>query len=116
MRGRDGADRRCASAESDGGTGSSLSLSADARELVHHRREEARLAVAEPHEAVAAHCETEEHEAAEGVPGKLRPFIVRRSRDDTLGVSEAASQLGVSRTTFYDWVDRKPSRAGGDKA
>ena len=82
-------------------------LSRGAREFVRHRPRDARLAVAAALEAAAAHCEAEERRTAEGVPEKLRPFIVRHAGEDILGVSEAAAQLEVSRTTVYDWVDRK---------
>ena len=44
----------------------------------------------------------------EEVPERLQPFFVRRARaDDLVGVSEAAAQLEVSRTTVYDWAARK---------
>ena len=47
-------------------------------------------------------------DATAKVPEGLRPFIVRRGgAEDILGVSEAAKRLEVSRTTVYDWVDRK---------
>ena len=43
-----------------------------------------------------------------GVPEKPRPFVVRRYRgDDTIGVSEAAARLKVSRTTVHDRVAEK---------
>ena len=43
-----------------------------------------------------------------GVPEKPRPFVVRRYRgDDTVGVSEAAARLRVSRTTVHDGVAEK---------
>jgi excisionase family DNA binding protein len=60
-------------------------------------------------EAVAAQQETEDPDAGDQVPEGLRPFLVRRGGgdDDILGVSEAAKRLEVSRTTVYDWVDRK---------
>ena len=42
------------------------------------------------------------------VPDGLLPFVVRRGgAEDILGVSEAAKRLEISRTTVYDWVDRK---------
>ena len=44
----------------------------------------------------------------EEVPEDLRHFFVRRARtDDLIGVSEAAARLGISRTTVYDWVERR---------
>ena len=42
------------------------------------------------------------------VPEDLEPFIVQRlPGSDTIGVSETASCLKVSRTTVYDWVEKK---------
>ena len=42
----------------------------------------------------------------EGVPARLRRFVVGRDGEELIGVSEAASRLGVSRTTVYDWAAR----------
>ncbi len=81
-------------------------LSNSARTFVRDHPREARLAVAAALEAVAAQQETED--AGDQVPEGLRPFLVRRGAgEDILGVSEAAKRLEVSRTTVYDWVDRK---------
>ena len=82
-------------------------LSRSAREFVRHRPREARLAVAVALEAAAAQCEAEERGPRADVPEGLRPFIVRRAGNDILGASEAAARLEVSRTTVYDWVDRR---------
>ena len=82
-------------------------LSNSARTFVRDHPREARLAVAAALEAVAAQCETEDADAGAQVPERLRPFLVRRGGEDILGVSEAAKRLEVSRTTIYDWVDRK---------
>ena len=42
------------------------------------------------------------------MPERLRPFIVPRTGGEVmLGVSEAAARLRVSRTTVYQWVERK---------
>ena len=83
-------------------------LSSNARAFVRHHPREARLAVAVALEAAAAQRETEDADAAAEVPEGLRPFVVRRGGGgDILGVSEAAKQLEISRTTVYDWVDRK---------
>ncbi|MXY39805.1 MAG: helix-turn-helix domain-containing protein [Rhodospirillaceae bacterium] len=83
-------------------------LSSNARAFVRHHPREARLAVAVALEAAAAQLGTEDADAAAEVPEGLRPFVVRRSGgEDILGVSEAAKRLKVSRTTVYDWVDRK---------
>ena len=83
-------------------------LSRGAREFVRHRPREARLAVAIALETAAAQREAEDAAGALEAPERLRPFIVRRTDgEDILGVSEAAARLQVSRTTVYDWVDRK---------
>ena len=42
----------------------------------------------------------------EDVPVQLRRFVVDRDGEELIGVSEAASRLGVSRTTVYDWAAR----------
>ena len=82
-------------------------LSQSAREFVLQRPREARLAVVVALETAAVQCETEDSSTA-GVPEQLRRFVVRRYQgDDTIGVSEAAARLNVSRTTVYDWVDKK---------
>ena len=83
-------------------------LSNCARTFVRDHPREARLAVAAALEAVAAQCGTEDADAGAQVPEGLRPFLVRRGGgEDILGVSEAAKRLKVSRTTVYDWVDRR---------
>ena len=81
-------------------------LSSSARAFVRDHPRDARLAVAL--EAATAQCEWEYADAATEVPEALRPFVVRRGdAEDILGVSEAAKRLEISRTTVYDWVDRK---------
>ena len=73
----------------------------------HHPRE-ARLAVTVALETAAAQCEAEERGVGSEVPERLRPFIVpQRGGEDILGVSEAAARLKVSRTTVYEWVEKK---------
>ena len=83
-------------------------LSSSARDFVRDHPREARLAVAVALETAAARCEAEESGAVVNVPEKLRPFIVRRTGGEyILGVSEAAARLEVSRTTVYDWVEKR---------
>ena len=83
-------------------------LSSTARDFVRDHPREARLAVAVALETAAARCEAEESGAVVNVPEKLRPFIVRRTGGEhILGVSEAAARLEVSRTTVYDWVEKR---------
>ena len=44
----------------------------------------------------------------DAVPEPLKPFVVRRAQSDELiGVLDAAIRLKVSRTTVYDWVERR---------
>jgi len=77
-------------------------LTSDARRFVRRYPREARVAVAAALEAVAAQRHFED---VEDVPERLRPFVVRASADGrTLGVSEAAERLEVSRTTVYEWA------------
>ena len=103
-------------AKSDGSTRAAMGflvegfpgLSSTARHFVRDHPREAHLAVAVALETAAAQCEAEEGSAVVDVPKRLRPFVVRRSGgEDILGVSEAAVRLDVSRTTVYDWVDRR---------
>lgn len=83
-------------------------LSSSVRTFVREHPREARRAVAVALEVVAAQYETEDADAGAEVPKGLRPFLVQRgSGRDILSVSEAAKRLEVSRTTVYDWVDRK---------
>ena len=81
-------------------------LSSGAREFIREHPEEARVAVAVALETAAAQSEGERTGSAEGVPERLRPFVVDRDVEDLIGVTEAASRLGVSRTTVYDWAAR----------
>ncbi len=77
-------------------------LSGTARNFVRRHPREARVAVAAALEAVAAQLEVAD---VADVPEQLRPFVVRRGRDEgILGVSETAERLEVSRTTVYEWV------------
>ena len=80
-------------------------LSQRARKFVVQHPREARLAVTVALETAAAQREADEGDV--DVPERLRPFTVRRTDgDETLGASEAAVRLAVSRTTVYDWVQR----------
>lgn len=83
-------------------------LSNSAKAFVRDHPRDARLAVSVALEAAAAQCESEYADAATDVPKVLQPFVVHRSAaEDILGVSEAAKRLQISRTTVYDWVDRR---------
>ena len=64
------------------------------------------MAVAVALEIAAAQSEAERGALPEGVPEQLRRFVVNRDVEDVLSGTEAASQLGVSRTTVYDWAAR----------
>ena len=65
------------------------------------------MAVAVALETAAAQYEAEPGGSFDDVPGQLRPYIVSRAGEELVGVSEATSRLGVSRTTVYDWAERK---------
>ena len=83
-------------------------LSNSAREFVRDHPREARLALVVALETAAAQCGAEDGGDVVDVPDALRPFMVRRAGgEDILGVSEAASRLRVSRTTIYDWVEKR---------
>ena len=81
-------------------------LSSGAREFVREHPEEARVAVAVALETAAAQSGAESMRSTEDVPVGLRQFVVDRTGEDLIGVTEAASRLGVSRTTVYDWAAR----------
>ena len=83
-------------------------LSSGARDFLRRRPRDARMAVAIALEAAAAQCKAEDENSSVDVPERLGPFIVPRyAGRDMLGVTAAAARLKVSRTTVYDWVDRR---------
>ena len=83
-------------------------LSKTATTFLRRHPKEAQLAVVAALEAAATHYVGGDETAAGPVPEALAPFIVRRPLGpDMIGVSEAAKRLQVSRTTVYDWVDKK---------
>ena len=83
-------------------------LSKRATAFLRQHPQAARMAVASALEAAALQCEVQRNGALDEVPDSLRPFVVRRSADSSLiGVSEAAKRLQLSRTTVYDWVEKK---------
>ncbi len=82
-------------------------LSSSAREFVRDHPREARLAVVVALEAAAAQCCAVDGVEVVDVPDALQPFMVRRGGEDILGVSQAAARLHVSRTTIYDWVEKR---------
>ncbi len=81
-------------------------LSSGAREFVREHPEEARVAVAVALETAAAQSGVGLTRSTEDVPARLRRFVVDGAGEDLIGVTEAASRLGVSRTTVYDWAAR----------
>lgn len=81
-------------------------LSIGARKFVREHPEEARVAVAVALETAAAQSGVEPTISTEDVPAQLRRFVVDRVGEDLIGVTDAASRLGVSRTTVYDWAAR----------
>ena len=59
-------------------------------------------------EAAAVRYEVEDSDSAIDVPEALRPFVVHELLESNMiGVSEAAVCLKISRTTVYDWVEKK---------
>jgi excisionase family DNA binding protein len=83
-------------------------LSRSAMRFLQQHPKEARMAVAAALEAAAAQSEVERKISPREVPESLKPFVVKRLLDsDMIGVSEAAERLKVSRTTVYDWVEKK---------
>ena len=81
-------------------------LTSGAKEFVRQHPAEARVVVAVALETAAAQSGAELTRSMEDVPPRLRPFVVDRDGEELIGVSEAASRLGVSRTTVYDWAAR----------
>ena len=81
-------------------------LTSGAKEFVREHPEEARVVVAVALETAAAQLGAELTRSMEDVPTRLRRFVVDRDGEELIGVSEAASRLGVSRTTVYDWAAR----------
>ena len=81
-------------------------LSSGAREFVREHPEEARVAVAVALETAAAQSVAEPTRSTEDTSSRLQRFVVDRTEEDLIGVTEAASRLGVSRTTVYDWATK----------
>jgi excisionase family DNA binding protein len=83
-------------------------LSRTAVRFLQRHPGEARVAVAAALEAAAAQHEIESEAAPAGAPENLTPYVLYRPRGlDMLGVSDAAARLAVSRTTIYDWVQKR---------
>lgn len=85
-------------------------LSESATQFLRRHPREARVAVFAALEAAAAQYQIEipGTVAAAGLPEALAPFVKeRRYSERVLGVSEAAELLEISRTTVYDWVEKK---------
>ncbi len=83
-------------------------LSRNATRFLRQHPKEARMVVAAALEAAAVQYELEPDASHADVPERLKPFVVHRpSGADMTGVSDAAARLEVSRTTIYDWVEKK---------
>ena len=79
---------------------------AETPERMEHRLIHVALDIA--FETVAAQREALGDPVPDEVPERLKPFFVRHPRsDDLVGVLDAAARLEVSRTTVYDWVERR---------
>jgi len=85
-------------------------LSRNAASFLRRHPKQARMAVTAALEAAAVQFRADMDEGGDeaGIPVALRPFVERhRPGAGLLNVSQAAGQLRVSRTTIYDWVERK---------
>lgn len=83
-------------------------LSRSAVRFLQQHPREARVAVAAALEAAAAQSDVERETSQRDIPESLQRFVVKRPLDsDMIGVSEAAERLKVSRTTVYDWVEKR---------
>lgn len=83
-------------------------LSTGAARFIRRHPKQARMAVAAALEAAAVQYQAEEHATGIDIPEALRPFAIRKPpASDVIGVSEAAQRLQISRTTVYDWCERK---------
>jgi len=82
-------------------------LSRGAARFIRQHPKQARIAVAAALEAAAVQFQADDGNA-DDIPAALRPYGVRnQSGSDMLGVSEAAKRLHISRTTVYDWIEKK---------
>lgn len=79
-------------------------LSKSASRFVRQHPMQARAAL----EAAVVQYDLEERRSSVDVPEALKPFVVHRPLgSDMIGVSEAAQRLAISRTTVYDWIEKK---------
>lgn len=68
----------------------------------------ARLAVTAALEAAAVQFESKHRADEQTIPAALKPYLRGgRTADDMIGVATAAERLRVSRTTIYDWIEKK---------
>ena len=83
-------------------------LSRDATRFARQHPKQARIAVAAALEAAAVQFQVEDGDTAIDIPEALVPFVAHKPLgSDMIGVSEAAERLQISRTTVYDWVEKK---------
>lgn len=83
-------------------------LSESAANFLRRHPKEAQMAVAAALEAAAIQYVGRSDTSTSHLPEGLVPFIIHRPPGpDMIGVSEAAKRLEVSRTTVYDWVEKK---------
>lgn len=83
-------------------------LSENASQFLRQHPREARMAVAAALEAAAIQYGTERDTPTENIPEALKSFVVHRPLgSDMIGVSKAAARLKVSRTTVYEWIEKK---------
>ena len=96
----------------DGGIGFQIKeipgLSKIASDFVRRHPGEAQIAVTAALEAVSVRFGSARRIDATDVPDALEPFVVKKeARGEMIGVSEAAARIKVSRTTVYDWIEKK---------
>ena len=83
-------------------------LSQSATKFLRQHPNEAQMAIAVALETAATQYKVQSNASDTDVPENLKPFIVHQPiSSDRIGVSEAAERLKISRTTVYDWVEKK---------
>ncbi len=85
-----------------------LPLSETATRFARRHPDEARKLMAAALEAAAARKKPKQMSGGARIPDALKPFVVHGDPSaETITISEAASRLKISRTTAYDWIEKK---------
>jgi excisionase family DNA binding protein len=83
-------------------------LSKTAAKFVRQHPGQARKLMAAALEAAAVQYTPTPSIIRKRVPNALKPFVVQAKPDaETITISEAAERLQISRTTAYDWIEKK---------